>query len=55
MVTLIRWRLGLASGRPVDTRLAPRLARISSLQAGLILLMVFAATGMARRYGAAAP
>jgi len=55
MVTLIRWRRALASGQPVDTHLAPRLARISFLQAGLILLMVLAATGMARGYGAASP
>jgi putative membrane protein len=55
MVTLIRWRLALARGEPVDTHLASRLARISFLQAVLVMLMVLAATGMARGYGAAAP
>jgi putative membrane protein len=55
MVTLIRWRLALARGEPVDTHLASRFARISLLQAALVMLMVLAATGMARGYGAAAP
>jgi putative membrane protein len=55
MVTLIRWRFALARGMPVDTRLAGGFARISFLQAGLVLLMVVAATGMARGYGAAGP
>jgi putative membrane protein len=55
MVTLIRWRIALARGVPVDTHLAGRFARISFLQAGLVMLMVLAATGMARGYGAAAP
>jgi putative membrane protein len=55
MVTLIRWRIALARGVPVDTYLAGRFAGISFLQAGLVMLMVLAATGMARGYGAAAP
>jgi putative membrane protein len=55
MVTLIRWRIALARGVPVDTHRAGRFARISFLQAGLVMLMVLAATGMARGYGAAAP
>lgn len=55
MVTLIRWRRAVARGEPVDTHLASRLARISFLQAALVMLMVLAATGMARGYGAATP
>jgi putative membrane protein len=51
MVTLIRWRRATARGSPVVTSSARRLARISFLQAGLIVLMVFAATAMARGIG----
>ena len=51
MVTLIRWRRRVASGQPVDTRSAARLARISALQAGLVVLMVLTAAAMARGYG----
>nr|MBA3344359.1 DUF2214 domain-containing protein [Gemmatimonadales bacterium] len=35
----------------VDTRLAGRFARISYIKAGLVALMVLAATAMARGYG----
>jgi putative membrane protein len=52
MLALIRWRIYVRRGQAIDTRLAGRFARISYLQAGLILLMVLAATGMARGYGA---
>jgi putative membrane protein len=51
MVTLIRWRRRVGRGEPPDTRMAPRLARISFIQAGLVVLMVFAATAMARGIG----
>jgi putative membrane protein len=51
MVALIRWRTRVYAGEPVDTRLAPRFSRISYIQAGLIVLMVLAATAMARGYG----
>jgi putative membrane protein len=51
MVTLIRWRLQLARG-PVDTRHARVFAVISAVQAALVVLMVFAATAMARGIGA---
>ena len=50
-VTLVRWRRRVARGEPVDTRPAARLAGISVLQAGLVVLMVLAATAMARGYG----
>jgi len=52
MVTLIRWRLRSARGEAVQTDSARAFARISALQAGLLLLMVLAATAMARGYGA---
>jgi putative membrane protein len=51
MIGLIRWRLQLARGEQPDTRSAPAFARISFLQAVLVMLMVLAATGMARGYG----
>ena len=55
MVTLIRWRRQMARGESFDTRSAPRLARISFVQAGLVVLMVFLAAGMARGIGAPLP
>ena len=51
-VTLVRWRRLAANGQPVDTGPAARLAGISVLQAVLVMLMVLAATAMARGYGA---
>jgi len=51
MIGLIRWRLQLARGEQPDTRSASAFARISFLQAVLVMLMVLAATGMARGYG----
>ena len=54
MVTLIRWRTQVARGELPDIRAAPRFARISFLQAALVVLMVLAATGMARGYGSPA-
>jgi putative membrane protein len=52
MMTLIRWRAGLAKGEPLDTSRAPALATISLVQALLVVAMVFAATAMARGIGA---
>jgi putative membrane protein len=51
MITLIRWRVQVARGEQPDTHLAPRFALISRVQAGLVVLMVLAATAMARGYG----
>lgn len=48
---LVRWRVQLARGGSPDTRLAGRFARISYVQAVLVLLMVLAATAMARGIG----
>jgi putative membrane protein len=48
MVTLIKWRIALARGAAIDTGRATLFARISHVEAMLVLLMVVAATGMAR-------
>lgn len=53
-VTLVRWRRQLAKGAQPDTRLAGRFARISYTQVVLVLLMVLAATAMARGVGMSA-
>ncbi len=50
MITLIEWRRRVAAGQQPDTTAARRLARISFVQAGLVVLMVFLAAGMARGY-----
>jgi putative membrane protein len=51
MVTLIRWRVAAARGEVPDTGPARAIARISYGQAGLVVLMVLAATAMARGLG----
>ena len=48
MTTLLRWRARVRRGEVPDTALAPLLARISFTQAWIVVLMVFAATAMAR-------
>ena len=48
MTALIRWRLSVRRGRSIDAGSAPALARISQVQAGLVILMIFAATAIAR-------
>ncbi|PXX60760.1 putative membrane protein [Pseudomonas sp. LAMO17WK12:I10] len=48
MVVLIKWRIALGRGASIDTGRATRFARISHLQALLIVLIVVAASGMAR-------
>ncbi|KAA0975538.1 DUF2214 family protein [Pseudomonas sp. ANT_H12B] len=48
MVTLIKWRIALGRGAAIDTGRAKLFARISHIEALLVLLMVVAATGMAR-------
>ncbi|MGF6558478.1 putative membrane protein [Pseudomonas sp. S30_BP2TU TE3576] len=48
MVTLIKWRIALGRKVAVDTGRAKLFARISHVEALLVLLMVVAATGMAR-------
>ena len=51
MLTFISWRRRLAAGGQPATQSAPRLATVSFVQAGLIVLMVLAATAMARGLG----
>ena len=51
MIALIRWRGAVARGAVLDTRAASRFARISFVQGILVVLMVLAATAMARGYG----
>ncbi|HJR52050.1 MAG TPA: DUF2214 family protein [Gemmatimonadales bacterium] len=53
-VTLVRWRRQLAKGAQPDTSLAGRFVRISYAQVVLVLLMVLAATAMARGVGMSA-
>lgn len=48
MAALVRWRRTSRRGDPVDTSRANAFARISFIQAGLVVLMVFAAAAMAR-------
>ncbi len=50
MSTLIQWRIVIRRGQPVDIASAPALARISQVQAVLVILMVFAATALARGF-----
>jgi putative membrane protein len=50
MITLIRWRGALRRGVAVDTAPAVGLAHISHIQAALVVLIVFAATALARGF-----
>ncbi|MDO7897016.1 DUF2214 family protein [Pseudomonas citrulli] len=51
MITLVKWRMALGKGAAVDSSRAGRFARISHIEALLLVLMVVAATGMARGVG----
>ncbi len=53
MLALIRWRTQVARGESPDTSAAGRFARISYIQAVIVVLMVLAATAMARSMGVA--
>ncbi|MDR5831735.1 DUF2214 family protein [Caballeronia sp. LP006] len=48
MLALIRWRVTLAQGGPIDLTRARRFAWMSDLEAALVIVMVIAASGMAR-------
>lgn len=50
--TLTRWRAQVRRGQPVDTTAAPGMVRISVIQAVLVICIVFAATALARGFGA---
>jgi putative membrane protein len=51
VVALIGWRQQVRRGIPVDVARAPVLARLSEVQALLVVVMVLAATAMARGLG----
>ena len=55
VMTLVRWRIALGRGTPPEQLpgmgSARVIARISAVQGGLIVLMVFLAAAMARGYG----
>ncbi|SDA52670.1 putative membrane protein [Pseudomonas sp. NFACC15-1] len=51
MIALIKWRMAMRKGVAIDPSNAGRLARISHIEALLLILMVVAATGMARGVG----
>jgi putative membrane protein len=50
MLALIRWRIQLKRGASIDMTASPALARVSAVQAGLVILMVGAATAVARGF-----
>lgn len=50
MTTLIRWRIGVRRGTAIDLGNAGALARVSEWQAGVTVMMVFAATALARGF-----
>ena len=51
MMALIRWRAAVRQGRVPDLSRAPHFARIGTVQTILLIVMVFAASGMARGVG----
>ena len=51
MMTLVRWRMLVGRGGMPDVGSAPALSRLSYVQAVLVVLMVLAATAMARGVG----
>jgi putative membrane protein len=50
MVALIRWRIQTGRNQDIDASRAPLFATISRVQALLVILMIFAATAMARGF-----
>jgi putative membrane protein len=50
MITLIKWRVAQKKGQTLDLSRARTFSNISAVQALLLVLMVFAATAMARGY-----
>ncbi|MFC0693125.1 DUF2214 family protein [Paraburkholderia humisilvae] len=51
MIALIRWRIALRKGTPLRLDRAQQFAAIGSVQIALLVVMVFAATGMVRGVG----
>jgi putative membrane protein len=48
MLTLIRWRVAIGKGAPIDTRRAGLLANLNAIEIALVVLIPFAAAAMAR-------
>ena len=48
MITLIQWRIRQSRNTLTDTRAAGAISRISWIQTGLVIAMIFTATAMAR-------
>jgi putative membrane protein len=55
MLAFIRWRMQLARNAMPDTTRSATFARISTVQAVLVVLMILMATGMARGLGVPGP
>lgn len=55
MITLIRWRRAMGRNQTAAFGAARRIARISTIEAFVIVLMVFVAVAMARGYTLGAP
>jgi putative membrane protein len=55
IVTLSGWRRRLGRNETLDLQAAPGMAKTSYIQAVLVILMVLAATAMARGIGSGAP
>jgi putative membrane protein len=53
MVALIRWRIALKKGATPPLERAQRFATVGAVQTALLVVMVIAATGMARGIGVA--
>lgn len=51
MMAFVRWRAAIRRGELPDTSRAPAFATTSAVQAVLVVLIVIAATGMARGFG----
>jgi putative membrane protein len=50
MITLIRWRRALGRNQTAAFGAAHRIARISTIEAFIIVIIVFVATALARGY-----
>ena len=50
MVVLIQWRFAVRAKETIDLSPAPKIARISYLQTAILVVMVLAATAMARGF-----
>jgi putative membrane protein len=48
LVTLVRWRIALGDGRPIDTARIGLLTRINDVEIALVVLIPFVAAAMAR-------